>query len=240
VPEHDEPSRGFTLPPRYGGPWLSDFWGFVGHALRPGAAVLDLGAGREPTIPPQRRPEGVHYVGADVSATELDEAPAGSYDETVVAEAQKLVPELVDRFDLIVAKNVLEHVQDLPSAVEACHRYARPGGWFASILSGRYAVFSIANRILPDAIGSRIVAGLMGRPIEKVFPAHYDHCYARGLERAFAPWEELHVIPLWHGAEYFARLPGIRTAYIRYENWARDRRRDNLATHYVVAARKRA
>jgi SAM-dependent methyltransferase len=229
--------RGFTLPPRYR-QWATEFWSFVDRALRPGAAILDLGAGRKPTIPPERRPDGTHYAGVDISAGELEEAPPGSYDEIHVADAQQLVPELVDRFDLIVAMHVLEHFQDLPRVASACHSYARPGGWFVSSLSGRYAAFSIANRILPDAIGSRVVSRLTQRPLETVFPAHYDHCTPQGLKRAFADWEEVHVIPVWHGGEYFARLPGIRAAYIRYENWARASGRDNLATHYVVAARK--
>jgi SAM-dependent methyltransferase len=234
-----ERERGFTLPPRYRN-WASEFWGFVDDALRPGIAILDIGAGRQPTIPPERRPEGTHYAGVDISAEELGEAPPGSYDETVTADAQRLVPELVDRFDLIVAMNVLEHFQDLPSVVAACHSYARPGGWFVSSLSGRNAAFSIANRILPDAVGSRVAAHLTRRPLETVFPAHYDHCTARGLERAFAGWEEVRVVPVWHGAEYFARLPGIRAAYLRYENWARSSGRHDLATHYAVAARKRS
>jgi SAM-dependent methyltransferase len=231
---------GFRLPPRYQEEWGGEFWEFAERGLRPGATILDIGAGRRPTILPDRRPEGTHYVGMDISGQELEEAEPGSYDETVVADAQREIPELVGRFDLIVAWQVLEHFEDLPSAAGQFYRYARPGGWFVSTLSGKHAAFSVANRILPDALGSRVVAQLMRRPVETVFPAHYDHCDERGLHAAFSGWDELHVIPLWRGADYFVRLPGIRALYVRYEEWARSGGRGNLATHYTVAARKRS
>jgi SAM-dependent methyltransferase len=234
------PVREFPLPPRYEQEWGTEFWRFVDRALPPGATILDVGAGRRPTILPSRRPDSTRYVGLDISGEELQEAEPGSYDETVIADAQREVPELVERFELIVAWQVLEHFRDLPSAAAQFYRYAKPGGWFVSTVSGKYALFSIANRILPDAIGSRMVAYLMRRPVETVFPAHYDHCDERGLHEAFAGWDELHVIPLWRGADYFGRLPGVRGLYVRYEDWALAKGHGNLATHYTVAARKRS
>lgn len=210
----------------------------MNDVLRPGAAVLDVGAGRRPTISPADRPPGTHYVGLDVSAGELEAAGEGAYDELVVSGAELRVERLVDRFDLIVAWQVLEHFRDLPSAAAAFHDYARPAGWFVACLSGRNAAFAIANRVLPSYLGTHLVARLRRRPIETVFPAYYDHCDARGLRDAFADWAELRVIPLWRGADYFERMPRLRSLYIRYEDWAIRRSLDNLATHYVVAARK--
>jgi hypothetical protein len=78
----------------------------------------------------------------------------------------------------------------------------------------------------------------MRRPVETVFPAYYDHCTERGLHEAFSTWEEVHVTPLWRGADYFTPFPRLRSVYVRYEDWAIRRGHTNLATHYVVAARK--
>jgi SAM-dependent methyltransferase len=210
----------------------------VNDALRPGISVLDVGAGRRPTISPAQRPAGAHYVGLDISADELEAAAPDSYDETVVAEAEMVVSSLVDRFDLIVARHVLEHFRDIQRAAEAFHQYARPGGLFVADLSGRYAAFAVANRILPGSLARHLVARLQRRPLESVFPAHYDRCHERGLRSAFSGWDELHVIPLWRGADYLDRLPKLRSLYVRYEDWAIKRDLSNLATHYVVAARK--
>ncbi len=230
--------HGAWLPARYDEEWGTEFWEFVDPVLVPGATVLDIGAGRRPTILPERRPEGVRYVGLDISPSELESSDPGSYDEIVVADAEAVVPELAGRFDLIVAWQVLEHFRDLPAAAAAIHTYAKEGGWFVSVLSGRRAAFSVANRILPSALGSRLVALLMRREVETVFPAHYDHCDESGLHEAFSDWEEVHVFPLWRGASYFTRLPGLRRMYVVYENWAMEHGHRNLATHYAIAARK--
>ena len=223
---------------RYGEEWGAEFWRFVNGALRPGMDMLDIGAGRRPTIAPEDRPAGSYYVGLDVSAEELDISPAGSYDETVAIDIQQAVPGLVDRFDLIVAWQALEHVGDLGRAVENLRSYARDGGWFVSCLSGRNAAFAVANRLMPNRLGRGLVARLMRRPVDTVFPAHYDRCDDRGLSEMLAGWDEAHVIPLWRGADYFDRFPRLRSLYVRYEDWAFERGRANLATHYVVAARK--
>ncbi len=223
---------------RYGEQWGAEFWRFVNDALRPGVNVLDVGAGRRPTIAPEDRPADSYYVGLDLSAEELDISPAGSYDETVAVDIQQPVPGLVDRFDLIVAWQALEHVGDLAGALDNLHRYARAGGWFVACLSGRNAAFAIANRAMPDRVGRGLVARLMRRPVDTVFPAHYDRCDDRGLRETLAGWDTAHVIPLWRGADYFDRFPRLRALYVRYEDWAFANRRANLATHYVVAARK--
>lgn len=226
------------LPPRYDLYWGTEFWGLARAALRPGASVLDIGAGRQPTVDPGARPDGVRYVGLDVDAEELETAAPGSYDEIVVADVERLVPELADSFDLIVSWQALEHVRHLDRAAEVLRTYARPGGWFVAMLSGRWAAYAVANRLLPGAISARLVSRLRRRPLETVFRAHYDKCSARGLRDAFAAWGEIQVIPHWHAADYFERLPALQRAYLAYEDWAERRQMENLATHYTIAARR--
>jgi SAM-dependent methyltransferase len=230
-----------SSPRRYELEWGAEFWELVRACLRPGIRILDIGAGRRPTIAIGERPERSHYVGLDSSAAELalGNREAG-YDETVVADAQEVVPHLVGRFDLIVAWQVFEHFEDVPRAAETLRSYTAEGAALVACLSGRYAAYAIANRLLPDRLGRGLVSRLMRRPIDSVFPAHYDQCTAIGLRRAFAGWVETQVIPLWHGADYFDRFPRIRSAYVRYEDWAIAAGRRNLATHYVVAARRTA
>ncbi len=229
------PKRGAD---RYLEPWGEEFWASVNAALEPGSSVLDLGGGRRPTIAPDDRPADCHYVGFDVAGEELELAPDGAYDETVIGDAATYLPALENRFDLIVSWQVLEHVADLEAAAAALRRYLRPGGSLVALLSGRHAAYAIANRLLPDTVGRGIVSRLMRRDLDEVFPAHYDLCDARGLRRAFAPWEALDVVPLWRGADYFEPFPRLRSLYIRYEDWAIGRSLDNLATHYAVRARR--
>jgi SAM-dependent methyltransferase len=226
--------------PRYATYWGTEFWEEVNSTLAGGRAVLDVGSGRRPTIAPEDRPAEVEYVGLDISAEELALAPDGAYDETVAADAKDLVQDLVGRFDLILSWQVLEHVQDLPRAATNFHGYARPGGTFVAMLSGRHAAYAVANRVLPADLARRFVARLRRRPIDTVFPAYYDHCDERGLREAFSGWEQVDVIPLWRGADYFDRIPGLLQLYLRYEDMAIKRGWNGLATNYVVIARRAA
>jgi 2-polyprenyl-6-hydroxyphenyl methylase/3-demethylubiquinone-9 3-methyltransferase len=217
-------------------PTQNPFLDPISEALDPGAAVLDIGSGRRPAIPPPDRPAGVHYVGLDISADELALAPPGSYDETIVSAAERRVPDLVGRFDLIVSYGVLEHIQDVPPAVANFRAYLKPEGKFVGFLAGRYAAFSIANRLIPFWLGRRLVTRWMRRDIDTVFRAYYDHCDSRGLQGAFSDWNEVEVVPLWAGRPYFGRIPGMLSLYMRYEDFVKSHGWNRLATHYVVTA----
>lgn len=62
------------LPARYRTAWREPFDANVAARLREGMTILDIGAGRHPTLPPEGRPPGTIYVGLDISG---DEMPGG-------------------------------------------------------------------------------------------------------------------------------------------------------------------
>lgn len=224
--------------PRYLEPWGTEFWAAVDERLDGARQVLDVGGGRRPTIPPMRRPPGVHYVGIDLSAAELEAAGPKAYDERVAADVTWSVPELHGRFDLIVSWHVLEHVSDLRRTAGALRTYAADGGRLVALFSGRNAVFARVNQVLPDWLGARTVAAVRRRPREEVFPAHYDLATRDGALTAFSEWDRVTVRPLWRGADYFERVPRVREQYLRYEDWALRTGRHNLATHYLLVAER--
>lgn len=212
------------------------FEALAAPALRPGATILDVGSGRDPVLVPADRPAGVTYIGLDVSAHELEHAPAGSYDEVVVTDVAAFVPALAGRCDLIVSWQVFEHVDDLAAAVAHLRTYLRPDGRLVAMLSGRFAPFAVANRMLPTRVSNAIASRVLRVPSEDVFPARYDRCHASALRRAFAPWRSLELQPLYRGAVYFRFSSLALAAYLRYEGWAHRRGHAELATHYLVSA----
>ena len=204
--------------------------------ISPGGAVLDIGSGRDPLLTRSERPGGATYVGLDISVDELEAAPGGSYDETVVVDLSHHVPDLDGRFDVVVSWQVLEHVERLPDAIANVHRYVRPGGRFLAVLSGRYAAFSVANRVLPDRLSSRVASRVLGLPAHDIFPAHYDRCHDSALRPMFAEWADVSITPVFRGAVYFRPFPPLLRMYLVYESWAERSGRRNLATHYLISA----
>jgi SAM-dependent methyltransferase len=223
------------VPQRYADDYIAPFVSRYRPALTQGVRVLDVGAGRRPTIPPDQRPAGTHYVGLDASGSELEQAADG-YDDVVIADIELPVSALVDQFDLIVSFDVLEHVGNLDAAIENLHRYLKPGGRLVAQFSGRYAAFAIANRVLPAPLVRRLVARIMHRPAETVFAAHYDRCYHSQLVRLLAPFTSSEVVCHYRGCEYFQFFAPALAVYAAYEEWAARGPHRNLATHYLVVA----
>lgn len=127
------------LPDRYHVPLRLDFDSRVKERLAPGCRVLDIGSGRHPAFASAERPEGVHYVGLDLSTSELEAAGEGAYDEMVEADASTFIPAFTESFDLVVSWQVLEHVPDMAAALENARRYLKPGdvSWPSSPVPGR-------------------------------------------------------------------------------------------------------
>jgi SAM-dependent methyltransferase len=227
-----------VLPDRYSWYWRAPFEEEIETRLRPAMSILDIGSGRAPSLPVERRPPECHYTGLDISSTELEAAGRQAYDEAVVADISVPQSILVDRFDLAVSWQVLEHVKHLQPAVDNVRTYLRPGGVFVSMLSGSYAAFSIANKVIPDRIGHALVSRTMHRTPDEspVFRAHYDQCHATGLERAFASWSRVEVRPFYRAATYFEFARPLLRAYLAYEDVVARRDLRNLASHYLVVA----
>ncbi len=116
------------LPGRYDEWWHPEYFARVEACFRPGISILDIGAGRSPTIPPGDRPIGCRYVGLDLSQAELEKAPAGGYDQTIAADATRRIPSIEASFDLVLSYLVLEHVADLPKALDNIRSYLVPNG----------------------------------------------------------------------------------------------------------------
>jgi SAM-dependent methyltransferase len=207
-------------------------------ALVPGATILDVGGGRRPVIPPEARPEGCHYVGMDISGEELKRAAEGAYNEIVVADATRHVPELEGRFDLIISRWLLEHVKPLDRAFENFRSYLRPGGLFVATFSGRFSLFGLINQVVPHRVAQWAVHRFLGRSRDAVFPAYYHRCWYTAVEEILQPWSKAEILPLYIGARYFAFSRPTLKAYLAYENWTHRSGRRNLATHYLVAGNR--
>jgi SAM-dependent methyltransferase len=234
------PSSDRTLaqgaPERYREPWLAPFDALLDPDLVSGVTILDVGSGRRPAIGVDDRPPGCRYVGLDVSREELEAAPPGAYEELVVGDVTRRLPELEGRFDLIVSWQALEHVKPLAPAFENMRLYLRPGGHLVAQLSGRFAVFALVGRVVPHRAGTWLLQRLLGREPETVFPAWYDGCYYPALAQMLEPWSASEIVPRYKGGDYMRFSRVLHRLYLAYENWAERGGHRNLATHYLISA----
>lgn len=226
------------LPARYSERFRAPFEAHARPALREGVQILDVGPGPRPTIDVANRPVGSRYVALDASEAELERAPAGAYDETIVADVLRHLPDLEQRFGLIVSWNVFEHLPRLEVGLANLRSYLRPGGRLVAQFAGTFAPHSMLSRVIPHSLAVRGMERLLNRPQDTVFEAHYDHCHGSALERLLAPFSAHAIVPHYRDATYF-RFSRLAQAFeLAYEEWALRGQHGNLATHYLVCAER--
>jgi SAM-dependent methyltransferase len=226
-----------VLPKRYGVPMQAELADRIQPLLEPEVTILDVGAGRYPTIAPADRPSGCCYVGLDIESDELAAAAPGAYDEDVVADITKPLGR-DEEFDLIVSWQVLEHVSPLAAAFENLRASLRPGGTMLAQLTGSNAGFALLGRLIPHAVRVRIATRLLGHQAEEKFPTRYDRSSQRSLEQMLGAWSEVEIVPFYRGAPYFRFWRPLQRGYLAYESAIERRQLSNLATHYLVVARR--
>ena len=188
---------GVVLPLRYHTRWRQPYEDNITARLHDGMTILDIGAGRHPTLVAADRPPGTTYVGLDISGDEMRAAGPDAYDEMQAADITSLVPTLVDSVDLAVSWQVFEHVKPMDVALGNIHRYLRADGALVSLFSGKWSAFGVLNQIVPDAVGHRIVERVMSRHAQNVpvFPAYYHRCSARQLRKMTVAWRSVEIVP---------------------------------------------
>jgi len=111
-----------------------------------GMTVLDVGSGRNPTVPAADRPPRTTYLGLDISSDELRMSGHGAYDGLFVADiATAPIPSLAGAVDLALSWQVFEHVKQLDRAFDNIYTYLKPGGALVSLFSGKWSAFGVVN-----------------------------------------------------------------------------------------------
>ena len=130
--------------------WLAAARGaLVPPAARDGAVLVDLGCGAG-LLGPHVAGKGYRHIGVDLTASALHVAVA--HGVTVVRGDVTAVPLADGCADVVTAGEILEHVMDLPAAVEQACRLLRPGGLLlidtiAATALGRFLAVTVAERV---------------------------------------------------------------------------------------------
>lgn len=226
------------LPPEYqGAGWRYRFEMRLAEVARDGMEILDIGAGRWPTILPEDRPLDCHYVSLDSSGWELEKAEPGSYDQSIVRDLCSVDETLRGRFDLAVSWLLFEHLPDVAAGLEAVRAYLRPGGSALIFLAGRNSLSSRLNRLVPHRLARFLLGRLRGRSRDSVFPAHYDRCSYSQLVELGRDWESFEVESFFWAANYFTFSRPLLALALAHEELIVRRQRVDQAGFYLVCAR---
>lgn len=194
------PSVFERLYPEYGAGGFSrvdlwvPFYTRVNALLRPDMTVVDYGAGRGVWAD-----NHTGYVrslmilkGKVAKVIGLDVDPA-VLQNRVVDEAHTFDPDgrlpLADAsVDLLLAKAVLEHIQNPEHAASEIARVLKPGGWFCAWTPNRWGYIGLGARLVPNHLHAKLlqrVEPVDKRPNLDVFPAYYRMNTLGAIRRLF-------------------------------------------------------
>jgi SAM-dependent methyltransferase len=177
------------------------FFTQIAALLRPTDHVLDFGAGRgEPILDdkvPYRRHLSnmkgrcAHLEGCDVDDVVLSN-PYLDHAEVISPDSPLPYPD--NRFDLVVARWVFEHVADENHVASELLRVVKPGGWIAAVTPNKFGYIALAARMVPNRLhASSLTMVQPGRKPEDVFPTLYRMNSRSALRKAFGGGAEIFV-----------------------------------------------
>jgi SAM-dependent methyltransferase len=188
-------------------------------------SICEVGGGANPALPLEYvTARHLRYTLLDIAPGELAKAPAG-YDKVVADISGETVPS-GGPFDLVFSKMLAEHVRDARRFHRNVYELLRPGGVAFHFFPTLYALPLVANRLLPESIGTFAQQIFSPRdPVkEGKFPAYYRWCrgptqaHIRRLEDLGYDVEEY---AGFFGHEYYEKIPVVRTLH-------------HLATRFLV------
>ncbi|CAN1517888.1 AdoMet_MTases domain containing protein [Rhabdaerophilaceae bacterium] len=181
--------------------------------------LLEIGGGRDPGFLYLRHEPGLDIIINDIDQAELALLPPGTPTAQFdIAGDLAGRHDLFENFDMLTARMVFEHIQDVRAAWQNVHRLLRPGGIGMAFFPTLYALPFAINAMLPAQTAKRIVElvypSRSASGDNPVFPARYDWCFGSEAKQRqmLEPigFSEIVVLPFW-GHHYLDGVPVLRT-----------------------------
>jgi SAM-dependent methyltransferase len=146
--------------------------------------AVDVGAGRTTPYAVGGLP-GVELVGLDILPEDL-EANA-QLDRRVAHDLLSgSMPAEAQDAGLITSRMVLEHIADQDTFAAELYASLAPGGRTIHLFAGKYSLFAILNRLLPDALAKRMLYVLRPESVDVGgFVTYYDRTNAGAIREVF-------------------------------------------------------
>ncbi len=168
-----------------------DFWRRYAEIVsdevmrRPNQTVVDVGAGKvTPYAAGLEHQPGRRLIGVDV--LEADMAENRALDERIGLDLMGSDWPFDSNVDVLTSRMVLEHLADTQLFADKVATALSPGGRTVHLFAGRYSLFAIANRLLPERVAQRVLFTL--RPSSADcggFKTYYDKTHPSAIQQVF-------------------------------------------------------
>ena len=215
------------------------FYKDIRRYLRKGMRVLEIGGGAFPAVEDRR---GIEYYIADPDERELAKAP----DDVVKLQCKIQELSLNKKFDLILSKMVLEHVEDPDSFHKKVISLSAENGVIVHYYACHYSIPSIANLLLPEKVGEYILSKILKNRDTHVmpkYPAYYRRTRGHiGSQTKYFRLIGYDIVAFYTyvGHRYFYRFPIIYFFERVYTTLLYKLKAIGLATTAIVILQKKS
>jgi len=151
----------------------------VSDLLQPRDTLLDAGCGRTAPVLCGYRARAARLIGIDVVDFDTPIEGIELYKRDLASTGLE-----AGSIDIIMARSVMEHVENPGSVYAEFARILRPGGRFIFLTANLWDYASLIAAIVPNRLHPWIVAQAEGRDERDVFPVQYKSNTRRAIGRA--------------------------------------------------------
>lgn len=177
------------------------FFNQIAAIMRPTDLILDFGAGRgelllDDVVAHRRNianfKDRCHHVdGCDIDPVVLQNP---FLDDAAVITAGRPLPYEDNRFDIVIARSVFEHIEDPDFVARELLRVVKPRGIIAATTPNKWGYIALAARAVPNRLHVRVLSRSQPeRKAEDVFPTRYRMNTGRALRHAFGDNAEVFI-----------------------------------------------
>lgn len=195
-------------------------------------AVLEVGGIDRPLL---KRSKEIRYDGLDI---EYKERYGHIYDNFIV---QSIEEPIRNRYDLIVSKALLEHVQDNDASVTQMYEALRTGGYAIHYLPSKYHPYSLVLRLVGSKWQSRLIKALRPWAVDITgYPVFFDKCSPKEMNKLFKckGFECVKTISFFRANDYFRFFFPCYIAVTLWENICEKLKWERFCSGFVIIARK--
>jgi len=202
--------------------------------------IVDIGAGRTTPYATSLLSSSAEIIGVDVLREDLD-ANRALTQRVVCDVVSDGIPIEAQDAGLITSRMVLEHIRDLDGFAREVHSALAPGGWTIHMFAGRYSLFAILNRLLPESASRRILFTLRPESVDVGgFATFYDNTHAEAAESVFrrAGMIDVETSVSYQTAQYFHFLFPVFVLARLWETTLHRLGFKNFGSYVLIVARR--
>jgi SAM-dependent methyltransferase len=178
------------------------FFIFIAAFLKPSDHVLDFGAGRgealvDDEVDYRRQLSNLQGRCAHLEGCDIDDVVLQNpfLDHAEVIRPGQPLPYSDERFDLIVARSVFEHIEHPEVTAAELLRVTKPGGLIAAVTPNKYGYIALAARLVPNDRHVEALAAIQpDRKPEDIFPTYYRVNTPTALKKVFGHAADVFVV----------------------------------------------